>query len=65
MRIKRILTFFIALCILLTSSAFAKDYYATRGEVTQYLLTAADYYNPGVEKGDILFGYEDGSLHED
>ncbi len=44
---------------------FAADDYATRGEVCDMLLTAADDYNPGVQKTDILKGYEDGLLHED
>ena len=39
--------------------------YATRGEVCQMLLTAADDYNPEVKKTDILKGYEDGQLHEE
>ena len=29
------------------------------------LLAAADDYNPGVVKEDIIKGYEDGELHED
>ena len=43
----------------------AEDDYATRGEVCEMLLTAADDYNPGVVKTDILKGYEDGELHEE
>lgn len=39
--------------------------YATRGEVAQMLLTAADDYNPDVVKTDIIKGYDDGELHED
>ena len=38
---------------------------ATRGEVVQMLLNAADAYNPGVVKTDIIKGYEDGELHEE
>lgn len=38
---------------------------ATRGEAVQMLLAAADDYNPGVQKNDIIKGYEDGELHED
>lgn len=38
---------------------------ATRGRVAQMLLTAADDYNLGVTKSDIIKGYEDGLLHED
>ena len=47
-----------------TSNAPAGDY-ATRGEVAQMLLTAADDYNPDVVKEDIIKGYDDGELHED
>lgn len=43
----------------------ASDEDATRGEVAQMLLTAADDYNPDVQKSDIIKGYEDGELHED
>ncbi len=44
---------------------FAADESATRGEVCDMLLIAADDYNPGVQKTDILKGYEDGLLHEE
>ncbi len=43
----------------------AADEDATRGEVAAMLLQAADDYNPGVEKTDIIKGYDDGELHED
>ncbi|MCD8390976.1 MAG: S-layer homology domain-containing protein [Firmicutes bacterium] len=44
--------------------ASADNDYATRGEVVEMLLTAADDYNPTVEKSDIIHG--DGSgLNED
>lgn len=29
------------------------------------LLTAADDYRPGVQKSDVIKGYEDGQLHEE
>lgn len=45
--------------------AWAEDRAATRGEVVEMLLAAADDYNPGVTKGDIIRGYEDGDLRED
>ena len=48
-----------------TTDAAAQDDDATRGEVAEMLLQAADDYNPGVEKTDIIKGYEDGELHED
>ncbi len=38
---------------------------ATRGEVVQMLLNAADDYNLDVQKTDIIKGYEDGQLHEE
>lgn len=45
--------------------AWEEDRAATRGEVVEMLLAAADDYNPGVTKEDIIRGYEDGDLHED
>ena len=44
-----------------TDAAAEQD--ATRGEVAAMLLQAADDYNPGVEKTDVIKGYEDGQLH--
>lgn len=44
---------------------YAQERYATRGEVAQMLLTAADDYNSGVQKSDIMKGEEDGLLHEE
>jgi putative endopeptidase len=37
---------------------------ATRGEIVQSLLTAADFYNPGMNKETIIKGYENGGLKE-
>lgn len=67
MKWKRTLTAFLVLALLSCSlpTAFASDKSATRGEVVQALLTAADDYNPSVEKTDIIKGYEDGELHEE
>lgn len=45
--------------------AWEEDRAATRGEVVEMLLAAANDYNPGVTKGDIIRGYEDGDLRED
>lgn len=45
--------------------AWEEDRTATRGEVVEMLLAAADDYNPGVTKEDIIRGYEDGDLRED
>ncbi|MGN0108454.1 MAG: M13-type metalloendopeptidase [Hominilimicola sp.] len=50
---------------LFTFTVSADDGYATRGEVCEMLLNAADDYNSDVQKSDILKGYEDGELHED
>ncbi len=66
MKTKRILSFLISTLILFsTSVSFAQGEYATRGEVASMLLQAADFYNEGVMKSDILKGYEDGLLHEE
>ena len=46
------------------ASVSAQSGYATRGEVVQILLEAADDYNPQVQKTDIIKGYGDGDLHE-
>lgn len=48
-----------------TGAVFAQENDATRGEVVQMLLTAADDYHPNVQKTDIIKGYEDGQLHEE
>ena len=53
------------LILTVPTAVFAEEEYATRGEVCDMLLVAADDYNAGVEKTDILQGYEDGQLHED
>lgn len=45
--------------------AWEEDRAATRGEVVEMLLAAADDYHPGVTKGDIIRGYENGDLRED
>ena len=66
MKTKRIISFLISILILFSSSvSFAQGEYATRGEVAAMLLEAADFYNGGVSKGDIIKGYEDGLLHEE
>ena len=64
MKIKRIVLLLVVLCLSLGNITFASDY-ATRGEVADFLLQAADFYNPGVLKEDIIKGYEDGLLHEE
>ena len=56
----------IAAALLVTNTAFASDMYATRGETADMLLSAADDYNSGVKRSDIIKGYGgDGELHED
>ncbi len=37
----------------------------TRGEAADMLLRAADDYTPGLQRSDIIHGYDDGQLHED
>lgn len=46
-------------------SAEASQEPLTRGEVIQLLMTAADAYQPNLQKTDIIKGYDDGTLHED
>ncbi|OPA77746.1 peptidase [Paenibacillus selenitireducens] len=55
------------LITMLPLSAFAQETesYVTRGQVVDYLLNAADDYNPAVKKEDILKGYGQGNLNED
>ena len=63
---KSIIAAGITAAVLLTNTAFASDMYATRGETADMLLNAADDYNPGVKRSDIIKGYGgDGYLHED
>ena len=64
--IKRFLKCAVAALIIITSiPVFAEDIYANRGEVADMLLNAADFYNEGVSRSDIIKGYSDGQLHED
>ena len=66
MKTKRIIAAGITAAMLLTSTAFASDMYATRGEVADMLLSAADDYNKDVRRSDIIKGYGgDGDLHEE
>ncbi len=65
MNLKRLITAFIISAAVAGATA-AADMYATRGEVADMLLTAADDYNPNVKRSDIIKGYGgDGELHED
>lgn len=65
MKPKKIISAAVAAAIFLTNTGYAADTAATRGYTTEYLVRAADFYNPGVAKSDILKGYEDGELHEE
>jgi putative endopeptidase len=38
--------------------------YLSRGEVAGVVLNAADDYNPGISKNEIMLGFEDGTLRE-
>lgn len=65
-RTKRIIAAGMTAALLLSSNTvFASDTYATRGEVADMLLNAADDYNKNVKRSDIIKGYgDDGGLHE-
>ena len=65
MKLKKLITAILTAAMLLGSTAFAADMYATRGEVADMLLSAADDYNPSVRRSDIIKGYDDGELHEE
>lgn len=60
-----ILSSSILLSTLPAGLAQAAEPNVTRGEVVNYLLKAADDYNPGVKKEDILKGYGKGDAKED
>lgn len=62
---KRIVSIFLVLSLILSSLSVFAASGMTRGEVADMLLTAADDYNRQVKKTDILKGYPDGSLHEE
>lgn len=65
---KKMLAALLAALTLLASAQAAlaaEPDYLTRGEAAEMLLAAADDYNPGVKKTDILHGYADGNLHEE
>lgn len=65
MKLKKLIAIVLALSLLLGNTAFAADMYATRGEVADMLLWAADDYNPTALRSDIIKGYDDGELHEE
>ncbi len=65
MKIKRITAILVIAAMLLSGTAMASDMYATRGEVADMLLSAADDYNKDLKRSDIIKGYGDGELHEE
>lgn len=66
MKTKRMLAAGVTAALILSNTAFASDMYATRGEVADMLLHAADDYNKDVKYTDIIKGYGgDGDLRED
>ena len=69
MKKRRMLAGLLAAVMLATTlpQAFAapqQTAYATRGQVVEMLLAAADDYNPGLKKEDIIQGNGDGDLRE-
>ena len=48
-----------------SAAAAQESHFASRGEVVQLLMEAADDYNPQIKKTDIIKGYGDGKLHEE
>lgn len=67
MKLKKLISAVIALTLTYAANgafAFAEEDYATRGEVAEALIAAADDYNPGVDKTDIIRGYG-GELFEE
>ncbi len=66
MNLRRIIAAISVVTMLLGSvSVQASGTPVTRGEAADMLAAAADDYTPGISKGDILKGYEDGQLHEE
>lgn len=67
---KRLAAFALAFTMLFSLLPFsvvaqADDPYATRGYVADTLLNAADDYNSGVQRSDIIKGYGDGNTMDD
>lgn len=66
-QLKKVISTLLAVLMLsaaLPGALAAEPSYATRGKVADMLLSAADDYNPGVKRTDIIKGYSDGKLHE-
>jgi len=68
MKSRKVLSLFLALVLVisLAPAVFAAEetIYAKRGDIVEFLLTAADDYNPEVKRDDIIKG-DDGGLRED
>lgn len=66
MKNKRLISLFLALSLAFSISlqAVAAPDVATRGDIVQMLISAADSYNPGVKKEMIIQGDENGNLNE-
>ncbi|TCZ77396.1 peptidase [Paenibacillus albiflavus] len=68
MRARKLLALFMAIVMFTAFSvpAFANETQspATRGEIVNTLLAAADVYNSGINKGAVIKGYENGELKE-
>ena len=66
MKFKRLIAIYAAICVFFNVPAvFAQDEYMSRGEVADFLLCAADDYNKGLVRSDIIKGYDDGNLYEE
>ncbi|MGN1059698.1 MAG: M13-type metalloendopeptidase, partial [Clostridia bacterium] len=69
MKLKKMIALLLAVPMTISAAPFscmaAEEDCATRGEVVQMLITAADDYNSQVQKTDIIKGYGDGNLHEE
>ena len=64
-RVTAVLLVFVLLIAAIPAYADNEPDYATRGEICEMLLTAADDYTPGLTREDIIKGYEDGSTKDD
>lgn len=62
---KKLLSLILAASMVLGGSTFAFAADVTRGDAVEKIIKAADDYNPGVQKSDIIIGYGDGKLHEE
>lgn len=65
-KLKQPISVLLAVLLLVGSVPFAqaKETCATRGQVADMVLAAADDYNPNAKRSDIIRGYGDGNLDE-